>query len=137
MSRILVVDRGMGMLRKEEELAALRREQKKLHLGRIAQDSRNRLKKIAHKKFRTCFIFALAEFENTFGFEIWGHNLPEDQLTPKQKANRIRWEQVRKNILDKGNAQSRALGMEIDLHRVEFRGYRMDFGGKNDGQNNS
>lgn len=122
------------MSRKEEELAALRRQQKDAHRGRIAQDSRNRLKKIALKKFRTCFISALAEFENTFGFELWGHNLPGDKLTPEQNANRIRWEQVRKNILDKGNAQSRALGMEIELHRVEFEGYRMDFGGITDGQ---
>jgi hypothetical protein len=26
------------------------------------------------------------------------------------------------------------LGMEIDLHNVEFEGYRMDFGGKTDGK---
>lgn len=114
---------------KEEELAALRQIHNSTRQGRIAKDSQNRLKKIAHKKFRTCFICALAEFETTFGLDLWGHGLPEDQITPKQKANRIRWEQIRKNILDKGNAQSRALGMEIDLHRVEFEGYRMDLGG--------
>lgn len=123
----------MIMSQKEEELIALRRRQKESHRGRITKDSRDRLKKIAHRKFRTCFIFALAEFENTFGLELWGHNLPEDELTPIQKANRIRWEQVRKNILDKGNTQSRALGMEIDLHHVEFEGYQMNFGGKTDG----
>ena len=122
------------MSQKEEELASLRQKQKKIRRGRIAQDSQDRLKKIAHRKFRTCFISALAEFENMFGLEIWGHNLPEDELTQKQKANRIYWEQVRKNILDKGNAQSRALGMEIDLHRLEFEGYKMDFGGTTDGQ---
>lgn len=111
------------MSQKEEELAALRQRQKKIHHGRIAQDSQDRLKKIADKKFRTCFIFALAEFENTFGLELWGHNLPDNKLTYEQKANKIRWEQVRKNILDKGNTQSRALGMEIDLHKIEFEGY--------------
>lgn len=117
---------------KEEELAKLRRAQKEAHRGRIARDSRNRLKRIAHKKFRTCFIFALAEFENTFGFELWGHNSPENEITHEKKDNRMRWDKVRKNILDKGNAQSRALGMEIDLHRVEFKGYRIDFGGTTD-----
>ncbi len=122
------------MSRKEEELAALRRIRKDEHRGRIADDSKNRLKKISHNKFRTCFIFALAEFENTFGLELWGHNLPEEQITPEQRANRIRWEQVRKNILDKGNVQSRALGMEIDLHHVEFEGYNVNFGGMNDGK---
>ncbi len=39
---------------------------------------------------------------------------------------------MRKNILDKGNAQSRALSMEIDLHNVEFEGYRMNFEGVDD-----
>lgn len=121
------------MSTKEKELALLRRKRQEEYRGRIAEDSRNRLKKIACKKFRTCFIFALAEFEKTFGFELWGHNLPENKLTPEQKANQIRWEQVRKNILDKGNTQSRALGMEIDLHRVEFEGYHIDFGGINNG----
>lgn len=114
---------------KEEELAILRRLEKKAHLGRIAQDSQDRLKKIAHKKFRTCFISALSEFENAFGVELWGHGLSEDKISQQQKSNRILWDQVRKNILDKGNAQSRALSMEIDLHRVEFEGYRIDFGG--------
>lgn len=119
---------------KEQELSALRKEQKKSSDGRIADDSKMRLKRIAAKKFRTCFIAALAEFENVFGLEVWGHQLPDSELTPQQRANRERWEQVRKNILDKGNAQLRSLGMEIDLHKVNFEGYRMIFtGGKNDG----
>lgn len=122
------------MSRKEEELAELRHRQKRAQQGRIAQDSKNRLKKIADKKFRTCFIAALAEFENTFGLELWGHNLPEEELTTKQMANRIRWEQVRKNILDKGNTQARALGMEIDLHKIEFEGYHVQFGGITNGE---
>jgi len=121
------------MSRKEEELAVLRQRQQDAHCERIAKDSRDRLKKIASNKFRTCFISALAEFENTFGSDVWGHNLPEEKLTTEQTINRTRWEQVRKNILDKGNTQARALGMEIDLHKIEFEGYRMDFGGKTDG----
>jgi len=132
MLRTLVINKEIGMSQKEEELAALRRRQKNVQRGRIAQDSRDRLKKIAGKKFSTCFIAALAEFENTFGLELWGHNLPEEKLTPEQKANRIRWEQVRKNILDKGNAQARALAMEINLHKVKFDGYHIKCGGTTD-----
>lgn len=122
------------MYEKQKELAKLRTTQTKTHRGRIAEDTRRRLKQITSRKFRTCFISALAEFENTFGLDVWGHNLPEDRLTPEQKANKIRWDQVRKNILDKGNAQSRALSMEIDLHHIEFEGYRMNFEGVNDGR---
>lgn len=121
------------MSQKENELIILQRKQKEAYRERLAQDSQDHLKKITRKKFRTCFIFALAEFENTFGFNLWGHNLPEDELTTEQKANRIRWEQVRKNILDKGNTQSRALEKEINLYRVEFEGYHINFGGMNDG----
>ena len=122
------------MSRKEEELAALSRSQKISQHGRIAEDSRKRLKSIAHKKFRTCFISALSEFELVFGVDLWGHNLQEEKLTSDQKKNRILWDQGRKTILDKGNSQSRALGMEIDLHSVEFEGYKISFGGTNDGR---
>ena len=118
---------------KENELAELRRSMKLVQKERISNDSRDRLKRIANKKFQTCFIFALAEFEKTFGLELWGHDLPEDQLSSKQRANKIRWEQIRKNILDKGNMLSRALGMEIDLHKVEFEGYKIILGGKQHG----
>ena len=121
------------MSQKENELIILQKRQREAYRERLVQDSRDHLKKIARKKFRTCFIFALVEFENTFGLNLWGHNLPEDELTPEQKANRIRWEQVRKNILDKGNTQSRALEKEIDLYRVEFEGYHINFGGMNHG----
>lgn len=132
MLKVSIADRETGMSEKEKELAALRRIQKDVRSGRIAHDSRERLKKIAKKKFRTCFISALSEFESMFGVLLWGHGLPEDEITSEQNANRVIWDQVRKNILDKGNAQSRALGMEIDLHHVEFQGYHMSFGGKID-----
>lgn len=118
------------MSRKEEELAALNRLQRKARKIQADIDSRSRLKRISHRKFRTCFIAALSEFETTFGLELWGHDLPIDKLTTEQVVNRKRWEQIRKNILDKGNAQSRALGMEIDLHEVSFRGYSISFGGE-------
>jgi len=121
------------MVGKEEELARLRRARNDDRQNRLDEDSKRRLKEIAAKKFRTCFIFSLAEFESTFGLEIWGHDMPEEDITPEQAANRLRWEQVRKNILDKGNAQARALGMEIDSHNIRFNRYRMDFGGKNNG----
>lgn len=120
------------MSEKEKELAALRRVHRDVRNGRIVHDSRERLKRISRRKFKTCFIYALSEFESQFGVSLWGHGLLEEEMTPEQIDNRIIWEEVRKNILDKGNAQSRALGMEIDLHRVEFQGYHMHFGGKID-----
>jgi len=102
------------------------------HREYIAQKSKQRLKAIANKKFKTCFIFALAEFEKMFGIDIWGYNLSDDQLTPEQRANRDKWYMVRKNILDKGNIQARALIKEIDLHYIKFEGYNISCGGEKD-----
>lgn len=121
---------------KEKELAELRNSQKDAMKERLALDSKDRLKDIASSKFRTCYIYALAEFENIFGCEIWGHGLSDSELTTDQKVNKIRWDRIRKNILDKGNTQSRALGMEIDLHTVNFSGYRITFGGRSNGTTN-
>jgi len=118
------------MTRKERELYNLREDNRRRQNSRLSEDSKDRLKKISDKKFRTCFVFAICEFENAFGEQIWGHGLDESQLTEQQKQNREKWAKVRKNILDKGNTQSRALSMEIDLHRVDFMGYRIEFGGK-------
>ena len=98
--------------------------------------SKKRLKNITDKKFNTCFIFPLSEFETVFG-SMWGHGLSEEELTPEQKMHRAKWDQVRMNILNKGNSQRRALQAEIDLYDVKLNRYHMEFralGGKNDGK---
>lgn len=95
------------------------------------EKSKSRLKKILVKKFNTSFIFPIAEFEEHFGKELWGMDLQEEQLTEQQKENRKKWEQVRKNILDKGNAQARASLSEIELYEIKFKGYNLKLGGKN------
>ena len=122
------------MTDKEHQLSNIRKEQRAKSQGRIQRDSRNRLKRIVQKKMTTCFIFALSEFELVFGKDLWGHGLPDDEVSSEQKANRERWDQVRTNILNKGNTQARALGAEMELHSVEFRGYSVQFGRENDGK---
>lgn len=115
------------MSQKEKELSNLQKERRKLREHRIDDKSKDRLKMIASTKFRTCFISALSEFEDEFGPEIWGHSRDDETLTKKQMDNRIRWNSVRKRILDKGNVQLRALNMEMDLHDIRFKGYVVDF----------
>lgn len=103
---------------------------------KLLESMKTRFKKIAKKKFTTCFIFAISEFEKVWGQELWGHGLPEDKLTDKQKSNRKRWEQVRRDILDKGNGQLRGFESEIDIHNLEFKGYSITFKGDiNDSKN--
>jgi len=111
---------------KERELAAIRDQQKIEIENRIVRDSRERLKRTSAKKFRTAFIFPISEFETTFGLALWGHGLPDEELTPLQMANRERWQQVRTNILNNGNTQLRAMEAEIDLHEIRFVGYKVD-----------
>ena len=102
----------------------------------IAQGSKKRLKTITDRKFNTCFIFPLSEFETVFG-SIWGHGLLDEELTIEQKMNKAKWDQVRMNILNKGNAQRRALQTEIDLYDMRFERYHMEIrpkGASNNGQ---
>ncbi len=93
--------------------------------SRMNSGSKDRLNGIVDKKFRTCYVFALSEFELAFG-HLWGHGLDEDSLDDSQIICRRKWIQARANILNKGNTQSRAVQAEIALHKVEWTGYRMD-----------
>lgn len=95
---------------------------------------KNRLKKIATKKFRTCFISAISQFESAFGVKLWGHGLDEKDCTADQLAQREVWELVRKKILDSGNTQARGLCSEIDLHDISFEGYKLQIKRKSNGQ---
>jgi hypothetical protein len=113
----------------QEALAKAQRAGHRANEGQIKQESLERLKRIASRKFRTCFIFPIAEFETVFGLALWGHGLPDDQLTDEQRANRDRWEQVRTAILNNGNTQARALQAELDLHTCQFVGYRVSLRG--------
>ena len=108
-------------------LADLRKQQLDDSRKNRNKKSKDRFKNICKKKFQTCFIFPLAEFENTFGEELWGRGLSDDELTEKQKLNKIKWNQLRKNILDKGNGQLRGFLNEIELYSIEYCGYRCEF----------
>lgn len=113
-------------MNKETELANLKRKQKLLSKDKYPDSSKNRLKKIVRTKITTTFINAISEFEKTFGI-MWGYGIEENKLTNEQKENRKKWETVRKNILNRGNNQARALMSEIELYDIEFRGYEMTF----------
>lgn len=86
----------------------------------------DRLKAIIDKKFETCFIFPLAEFEKEFG-ELWGHGFEKEQLNEDEIEMREKWERVRINILNKGNVLRRSIVKELDLHEIKYIGYHMEF----------
>jgi len=117
------------------EMYEIKKQQRQQAEIQLSENIKKRLKNIAKKKFTTCFIFALSEFEKVFGQELWGHGLPPEKLNEIQIANRKRWEQVRRDILDKGNGQLRGFESEINLHNLTFEGYSMSFT-ENKGDNN-
>lgn len=112
-----------------DRLADLRKQQ--LNDSKINRNEKNkdRFKNICKKKFQTCFIFPIAEFEEEFGKELWGMGLEDNELTNEQKLNKVKWSQLRKNVLDKGNAQLRAFLNEIELYQISYVGYRCEFCG--------
>ncbi len=114
---------------KQTQLSETRKKYRAITKDKLHQDSKERLKRISSKKFKTCFISAISEFEEVFG-KLWGHGLPDEKLSETQRVNRELWGQIRTNILNKGNTQLRAMEAEIELHDIMFQGYKIEMGGK-------
>lgn len=86
--------------------------------------SKDRLLKISKKKIQTTMIGALSTIEKQFGF-LWGHGT-EEQLTPEQQHLRDLYDEVRSEILDRGNAQSRNLEAEFASYDISWNRYKME-----------
>jgi hypothetical protein len=116
-----------GSMDQLSRLADLRKQQ--IEESKMSRNEKNkeRFKNICRKKFQTCFIFPIAEFEETFGKELWGNGLQDSELTEKQKLNKLKWDRLRKNVLDKGNGQLRAFLSEIELYNIIYQGYKTNF----------
>ena len=87
---------------------------------KFAQDSRDRLSKILKKKIQTTMIGALSSIEEHFGF-LWDENngnSQESNLKMKQL-----YEEVRSEILDKGNNQARNVDSELSQYDVNWLRY--------------
>jgi hypothetical protein len=103
---------------REQEAPLLREEQNQLIKERLA--------KILTKKLETAFIAPLEEFEKAFGF-LWGHGKPWESLSKQEKFVRKIWDTVRKQILNRGNEQIRAVYNELELYNISWKGYRAKF----------
>lgn len=80
------------------------------------QVAKQKLIESTKRKMQTTMIGALASVEKYFG-DIWGHNL-EGGLTPKQEKMKEVYNQLRSEILDKGNVQIRNMEMELIDYEV-------------------
>jgi hypothetical protein len=86
--------------------------------------SKERLSSIAKKKIETTMIGALSSIEGHFGF-LWGHDNGEE-LTPEQQHLKSIYDEIRSEILDKGNNQIRNLESELSYYEIKWLRYQMN-----------
>lgn len=86
--------------------------------------SKTRLKKEIKKKIQTTMIGSLSSIEKYFGF-LWGEE-SDDELTKDQIRMRDIFEDMRTEILDKGNIQIRNADAEIESYDVTWNKYQMN-----------
>jgi|TARA_R110000751_G_scaffold65923_2_gene134733 hypothetical protein len=94
--------------------------------GRFKDVSKKRLLSNINKKFNTTIIGSLAAFEELFG-DLWGHGLEYQDLDEDQKYWRDHWLDVRTQILDAGNSNSRAAQSEIAEYSLSWNKYVTNF----------
>ena len=110
----------------EESYAELVRKSDKFKTDRSSKNkevSKERLLKISKKKIQTTMIGALSTVEKYFGF-LWGHESP-DALTPEQEHMKELYDQVRSEILDRGNNQGRNLETEFMNYEINYLKYQI------------
>lgn len=107
------------------------------------ESSRRRLLKILETKFKTSFIGALSQFEESFG-HLWGHHKNDEDLTPDELHWKQIWESVRTNVLNNGNNQIRATHNELANHTITWNRYEVNLkpgdrynGGTNEERNDT
>lgn len=105
-------------------------ERRKRNLEKQSLYSRNQLKTEFEKRIKTTMIGALSSFEKGFG-EFMGIN--NDNPSPKQQELCDIWEDVRQEILDRGNKQIRSMLDELDCYEIKYNRYQYKFNVKGDG----
>jgi len=99
------------------DMLQLSLERKKLKEEGVKEVSKNKLYQVAKKKILTTMIGALDSIEKSFGF-LWS-----EEETKEQKQMRLIYDQIRSEILDKGNTQIRNLEAEFSNYDIVFKKY--------------
>tara|TARA_E500000075_G_C6692037_1_gene175744 strand:- start:166 stop:495 length:330 start_codon:yes stop_codon:yes gene_type:complete len=92
---------------------------KKIREDKYKLDSKDRLSKILKKKIQTTMIGALSSVEEHFGF-LW-----EGEGKDKAAMQEL-YQEIRSEILDKGNNQARNIDAELSQYEVSWLRYQMD-----------
>jgi hypothetical protein len=86
------------------------------------EKSKERLNKNCKKKVQTTMIGALSSIEEHFGF-LWGHE-SDDPLSEEQEKMRLVYEELRSDVLDKGNTQIRNIDAEFTQYDITWNRYQ-------------
>jgi hypothetical protein len=78
------------------------------------------------KRFQTTMIGSLYQFEQAFGY-LWGFDKDEEDLTEIEQRFKLKWENVRYNILNNGNNQLRAAIKDFDKLGNETNKYHYKY----------
>jgi len=90
----------------------------------ISERSKTRLKKEMKKRVQTTMIGSLYSIEKYFGF-LWGEG-SDREPTKDQLRMRDIFEEMRTEILDKGNTQIRNTDLEIENYDVTWNKYHIN-----------
>jgi len=86
------------------------------------EKSKDRLNKNFKKKVQTTMIGALSSIEEHLGF-LWGHE-SDDPLSEEQEKMRLVYEELRSDVLDKGNTQIRNIDAELTQYDITWNRYQ-------------
>ncbi len=85
--------------------------------------AKNQLSQSVQQKINTTMIGALASIEEIFGY-LWRDGDPQNE---QERALYAMFQEVRNNILDKGNRQKRLSAEDLDNYSITRNRYRFDF----------
>lgn len=80
--------------------------------------SRRQLEKNIRKMGEIIMIGAISSIEESFG-ELWGHN-KEDNFLPEEEEMYNKWDELRKDILNKGNKNIEYMISLLDNFRINM-----------------
>lgn len=89
----------------------------------VNERSKTRLKKEIKKRIQTTMIGSLSSIEKYFGF-LWGEE--SDSPTEREEQMREIFEEMRTEILDKGNTQIRNADAEIETYDITWNKYHIN-----------
>lgn len=90
----------------------------------INERSKSRLQKEIKKRIQTTMIGSLSSMEKFFGF-LWGEE-SDEELSREQEHMRELFDEMRTEILDKGNSQIRHAESEVENYEITWNKYHIN-----------